>query len=548
MKRTIAGLNITMSYCAVFLLQVLCVKGEVLSNYDDVTTEDLDGALFEGDIIGAYDTGNTTDMYNNVVESARLWPNGIVPFYLDSNTKGILNVSLIRLAMAAISQATHHCIRFINRTQERSSLRIILGAFRCAAEIGYRENTFTRMALSSHCDLPSIIHELLHVLGFFHEHTRLDRDEHVIIHYDNIQDNKHYANDYNKNSNMDTLGMPYDRLSIMHYPPYNDYYAKNKQKPVMSARTGELKRNTVLSDLDVHKLKFTYKCEREELCNISVGHCHVYREGLRTSEAFSWLRRYAAVVNCQEDPPHRISIYCSTDAIALDAQTIVQTLRYKTHVPNYSAYISDKAVANATHFHPIKQKLIQLGIHKCTTPFTTSKLRDIELTQLVDFGLYYCSNQQITRMDFDFNANLKRLVFHATTISSVQENAFTALVGLEIFQPEEYWKPTKQTKGRRAEILAHLQLLHCDCRYHWFRSWLAGKPTLFTQRSLTSVLPTDRWMITVGEMYIPINCRNVGLSYSKLESRQTLRYFNYNTSKHPHWKPEPFAKHAPADC
>ena len=49
------------------------------------------------------------------------------------------------------------------------------------------------LSIGGGCFTDGIIqHELLHALGFFHEHSRRDRDEHLIVHYNNVMDCKNY--------------------------------------------------------------------------------------------------------------------------------------------------------------------------------------------------------------------------------------------------------------------------------------------------------------------------------------------------------------------
>jgi len=44
------------------------------------------------------------------------------------------------------------------------------------------------LSLDKQCvTLPIVKHQLMHALGFAHEQSRADRDEHVIIHWDNIK-------------------------------------------------------------------------------------------------------------------------------------------------------------------------------------------------------------------------------------------------------------------------------------------------------------------------------------------------------------------------
>ena len=67
------------------------------------------------------------------------------------------------------------------------------------------------------CRMGVVVHELAHALGFWHEQSRTDRDEHVRI----IQANIHplMMRNFRKYSHQltDPLGVEYDYGSIMHY-------------------------------------------------------------------------------------------------------------------------------------------------------------------------------------------------------------------------------------------------------------------------------------------------------------------------------------------
>ena len=60
-------------------------------------------------------------------------------------------------------------------------------------------------------------HELGHVLGFFHEHARWDRDQYVTIHYENIKPGRAEDYDWIPATNWIVDSTPYDYYSIMHY-------------------------------------------------------------------------------------------------------------------------------------------------------------------------------------------------------------------------------------------------------------------------------------------------------------------------------------------
>ena len=59
---------------------------------------------------------------------------------------------------------------------------------RCCSYVGRRGGGPQAISIGKNCDkFGIVVHELGHVIGFWHEHTRPDRDHHVAIIRDNIQ-------------------------------------------------------------------------------------------------------------------------------------------------------------------------------------------------------------------------------------------------------------------------------------------------------------------------------------------------------------------------
>lgn len=122
----------------------------------------------------------------------------------------------------------------------------------------------------------NIIHEILHALGFFHEHSRPDRDNFIKIEWDNVIDGAEIY--LQKAEEINSLGSTYDYLSIMHYP--GDAYAINNtictilNSTVMN-QWETMGQRVKLSDRDIDQLRLLYQCKsgprasvgNDELCS-----------------------------------------------------------------------------------------------------------------------------------------------------------------------------------------------------------------------------------------------------------------------------------------
>ncbi|XP_073348936.1 low choriolytic enzyme-like isoform X2 [Pagrus major] len=145
-----------------------------------------------------------------------LWPkssngNVEIPFLLSKKYDNSEKTTILR---ALKDFETKTCIRFVPRAAQRAYLSIE-PRYGCASLLG---RTGDKQVLSLQrygCVSHGIIqHETLHALGFYHEHTRSDRDQYIKINWDNI--NQYFLNNFEK-KDTNNLNTPYDYSSIMHY-------------------------------------------------------------------------------------------------------------------------------------------------------------------------------------------------------------------------------------------------------------------------------------------------------------------------------------------
>ena len=71
------------------------------------------------------------------------------------------------------------------------------------------------VSIGSYCRFSSTVHEIGHVLGFYHEQGRPDRDQYINIHEQNIRPG--LEPNFDKKTAVNSLGVCYDFNSIMHY-------------------------------------------------------------------------------------------------------------------------------------------------------------------------------------------------------------------------------------------------------------------------------------------------------------------------------------------
>ncbi|KAG7216908.1 hypothetical protein INR49_001562 [Caranx melampygus] len=153
------------------------------------------------------------------------------------------------------------CIDFKPRDSQKYYLSVQkLGG--CFSYIGRVIFGGQDLSIGSGCDQIAVVeHEFLHALGFYHEQSRYDRDDHVTIVFENVQEGKEH--NFRKVSKDDstTGGLRYDYLSVMHYK--KDTFSNGNGSTIITKDPqfqDVIGQRLEVSPTDIRELNLRYKC------------------------------------------------------------------------------------------------------------------------------------------------------------------------------------------------------------------------------------------------------------------------------------------------
>uniref|UniRef100_A0A9J2P9C0 Metalloendopeptidase n=1 Tax=Ascaris lumbricoides TaxID=6252 RepID=A0A9J2P9C0_ASCLU len=195
---------------------------------------------------------------NGVLSGIKKWPNARIPYAISSEYNERERAVLAR---AFQEYHTRTCVRFSPRTAFDHDYLYIGKIDGCFSDVG-RAGGRQELSLDHGClQYDTAIHELMHSVGFFHEHERWDRDKYITILWHNIDEEAYDQFGKVDLSESSYYGQPYDYHSIMHYDSLA--FSKNGLETLIAKRsemTLVMGSAVDFSTIDLAKINQMYSC------------------------------------------------------------------------------------------------------------------------------------------------------------------------------------------------------------------------------------------------------------------------------------------------
>lgn len=196
----------------------------------------------------------------------KLWPNGIVYYDFSPDTTELLQT---RIETAIEEYETSTCLDF-QRSSEGDYILFMPVARGCSSNSIGKKGGKQVIKLSPNCQRRhgTILHEIGHAIGFWHEQSRPDRDYFVTINTDNIKDGREH--NFRKRQTINYQGEIYDYGSVMHYS--KRAFSKGSMETIsvndnagasqayMNQGSPTLGQRVALSESDLKQVNRLYNC------------------------------------------------------------------------------------------------------------------------------------------------------------------------------------------------------------------------------------------------------------------------------------------------
>ncbi|XP_028514125.1 zinc metalloproteinase nas-13 isoform X1 [Exaiptasia diaphana] len=199
-----------------------------------------------------------TRAFSQGVEEKRIWFRGIIPYVIDCSLKSMPGlVAKIKRAMKEWESKT--CVTFVERQDEQDYVTLMRGTH-CYSTVG-RVKGEKVLSVGHGCEYHNVLlHEIGHTIGFWHEQSRPDRDEHVRVLWRNIRQGWESAFVKLSYKVRSSMLLPYDYSSIMHYP-FNAFSKSSRKRTIIALKPVIARPYKKLSKFDILRVNMLYGCK-----------------------------------------------------------------------------------------------------------------------------------------------------------------------------------------------------------------------------------------------------------------------------------------------